>query len=92
MSKSIDNATINDFSPSYDSKSRAAYLRAARSFLNVAQKCNVEDEHTKIGEFAGLVKMDASILTRPANSPILVCSSSTLHFCATFKNERAALK
>ena len=64
MSKSIDNATINDFSPSYDSKSRAAYLRAARSFLNVAQKCNVEDEHTKIGEFAGLVKMDASILTR----------------------------
>ena len=64
MSKSIDNATINDFSPSYDSKSRAAYLRAARSFLNVAQKCNVEDEHTKIGEFAGLIKMDASILTR----------------------------
>ena len=64
MSKSIDNATINDFSPSYDSKSRAAYLRAARSFLNVAQKCNVEDEKEVIKEFAGLIKMDASILTR----------------------------
>ena len=64
MSKSIDNATINDFTESYDRNSRAAYLRAARSFINVAQKCNVEDEKEVIKEFAGLIKMDASILTR----------------------------